>query len=254
MGQEFLSPGTEWLLGTAEDEPCEPGMEVARELARISRLLVGAEDVEATLAMTCRLAVEHIPGCEHADVSLLSRGAIRSAGATSATALAVDGLQYVFGEGPCIDASRGHDMVIVEDLLTDGRWPRFAAAATQTENIRSVLAYRLFVGERTMGALNLYSSQPGAFDGGSRTADLGYLFAGHTAVALAGAQAIEGLRAALDSRETISVAMGILMARQQITRSQAFDVLRRASQRENVKLREIAARIAGEGDDVLAPG
>ncbi len=253
MGQESLSPETEWLIeGPMEEDSCDPDLVVARELAGISRLLGGAEDVDATLSMTCRLAVEHIPGCEHASVSLLSRGIMRTAGATSELASRLDELQYSSGEGPCIDAMRGRDVVRVDDLPTDPRWPTFGPAAAEAFGVRSVLAYRLYAGDRTMGALNLYSSQPAAFDGGERTADLGFLFASHAGVALAGAQALEGLRAALESRETISVAMGILMARQQVTRAQAFDVLRRASQRENIKLREIAARIAGESDDVLA--
>jgi AmiR/NasT family two-component response regulator len=62
---------------------------------------------------------------------------------------------------------------------------------------------------------------------------------------------------ALQSRDLIGQAKGILMAREGITADQAFDMLRRASQRLNVKLRDVAGGIvdrsgapAGdEGDD-----
>ncbi len=49
-------------------------------------------------------------------------------------------------------------------------------------------------------------------------------------------------------RELIGQAQGILMERERITADQAFDVLRRASQHLNVKLREIATRLVESGE------
>ena len=54
------------------------------------------------------------------------------------------------------------------------------------------------------------------------------------------------LRDALESRNTIGQALGMLMERQQVTTEQAFDILRRASQRENRKLREIASELVDQ--------
>ncbi len=51
------------------------------------------------------------------------------------------------------------------------------------------------------------------------------------------------LRTALESRDVIGQAKGILMARQGISADEAFDLLRRASQRSNVKLRDVAAQV-----------
>ena len=59
---------------------------------------------------------------------------------------------------------------------------------------------------------------------------------------------VEGLRAALESRHTIGLAQGILMARHTLTVAQAFDYLRRRSQSDNVKLREIAVDLVAELD------
>ncbi|HVL32609.1 MAG TPA: ANTAR domain-containing protein, partial [Actinomycetota bacterium] len=53
----------------------------------------------------------------------------------------------------------------------------------------------------------------------------------------------ENLRTALESREIIGEAKGILMAREQISADEAFDVLRRISQTTNVKLRDVAVKI-----------
>ncbi|MDQ3641569.1 MAG: ANTAR domain-containing protein, partial [Actinomycetota bacterium] len=52
------------------------------------------------------------------------------------------------------------------------------------------------------------------------------------------------LAQAMQSRAVIEQAKGILMGRSpQMTADEAFDVLRKASQRENVKVRDIAQRI-----------
>lgn len=57
---------------------------------------------------------------------------------------------------------------------------------------------------------------------------------------------------AMRSRAVIEQAKGILMARSQLSPDEAFDMLRRVSQRENRKLRDIAADLVertqkGEG-------
>ena len=57
---------------------------------------------------------------------------------------------------------------------------------------------------------------------------------------------VEGLRAALETRHTIGLAQGILMARHTLTVAQAFDYLRRRSQGDNVKLRTIAVDVVAE--------
>jgi AmiR/NasT family two-component response regulator len=58
----------------------------------------------------------------------------------------------------------------------------------------------------------------------------------------------ENLNAALGTRETIGEALGILMERERITPNQAFDVLRRASQHLNIKLREVAQNLVDTGE------
>ena len=49
------------------------------------------------------------------------------------------------------------------------------------------------------------------------------------------------LQDALESRDVIGQAKGILMAREGLDADEAFDVLRRASQRTNRKLRDVAS-------------
>lgn len=62
--------------------------------------------------------------------------------------------------------------------------------------------------------------------------------------ALAGAQHDEQLQKALAGRDVIGQAKGILMAQQNVSADEAFDIPRRASQRMNIKLRKLAERVA----------
>jgi hypothetical protein len=62
------------------------------------------------------------------------------------------------------------------------------------------------------------------------------------------------LHRALDSNRDIGAAMGILMARHQLTSDQAFDLLRRSSQRAHRKIVSIAADVIETGELELPDG
>jgi GAF domain-containing protein len=109
----------------------------------------------------------------------------------------------------------------------------------------SSLSVPLPIQEDLIGALNVYSRRPEAFDEDDIRA--GQTFAAYAAVAVANADSFastaemaENLRHAMASRATIEQAKGILMARGGVTPEQAFEMLVRASQRENRKLRQVA--------------
>jgi hypothetical protein len=112
--------------------------------------------------------------------------------------------------------------------------------------VRSVLSIRLTLDdEDAMAGLNLYSFQRGAFD--DRAQDVAMLLATHAGSIVSGLLVREkaaNLKIALDSSREIGLAMGVLMARHKITRGDAFDLLRIASQRSNRKLRDIATEVA----------
>jgi GAF domain-containing protein len=107
--------------------------------------------------------------------------------------------------------------------------------------VESILAFRLAAAGQPMGALNMYSTKSDAFD--DHDVAIGAVFATHAAVAWSRSRTAEDLRIGMRSRELIGKAIGILMARQHISEAEALDVLTRASQRLNVKLRLIAEQI-----------
>ena len=109
-----------------------------------------------------------------------------------------------------------------------------------------MLSLPLFTDENTMGALDLYSKQPDQFS--PRDVVVGTVFVAHAAVALKASLEQANLRAAVDSRELIGRAKGILMTSMLVTEDQAFALLREASQRLNIKLRDIAQTVSDTGE------
>ena len=197
-----------------------------------------AETVEGTMQRIVAFAVDTIEGCDHASISLLEGTHIATRVTSDARVADVD------------IVNQGMNSVYAEDLTDDPRWPRFGPRAAAA-GMRSLLAIRLLA-DRTLGALNLYARLPRAYGATDRAT--GVIFATHAGIALAAVEArteahrVEHLEQALSSRELIGQAQGILMERERITPDQAFDVLRRASQHLNVKLREVAQLLVDTGE------
>jgi hypothetical protein len=207
------------------------------------------DDVLADLSATCRRLLPH---ADHAATSRRERQGFVTIGATSDIPPRVDRIQYELGHGPCVDAILTDNLFNVGDLRTDGRWPEFGRRAAEETGILSMLSFRLFFEDSTstdlLAGLNLYAAKPEAFDEVDETM-LG-LVATHGALAISAAQQrsrADGLTAALQSNRDIGAALGVLMARLLVTREQAFDLMRIASQRTNRKLRDIAQDVLETG-------
>ena len=223
-------------------------VELAQTLAEVARTLVDEDDVEATLRRICQLAVKTVESCQAAGLSIVEDGRITSRSTTDDLPRVVDDIQSRTGEGPCIDAIVDHEVFVTGSLATEGRWPRFAPQAHERTGVQSILGVRLFTTETTMGALNLYSEEVDAFD--DHDVEVASVFAAHAAVALANARREEYLENKAATRDVIGMAKGIIMARQHVSDDEAFDILRRASQRMNLKLREVAERLVDRIGDV----
>ena len=227
-----------------------PSLGRADEFARISRELLTEPGPQLTLERIVALAVETVPACESCGVSFRhSDGTIETPASTSAVVDKADALQYEFGEGPCLEAIWSTDLLVIGDLDADRRWPRWARAAAKL-GISSVLSVRISTPAVTFGGLNLYATEPHAFD--STDEGVASIFARHAADALTSAEELAGLRTALRSRQVIGVAQGILMQRFELSLDQAFEVLRRYSQNQNIKLRDLAEQLVRAGS--ISPG
>lgn len=231
---------------TADDAHLETVGEIARRLAE-------AESLDELLHRIVVLALEHLETCNGVSLMLIGRGGRMSSPAfTSMEAFESDRAQYETGEGPSLESIREHRTVLIDDLATEDRWPAYRSRVLGL-GVRSLLGVRLFVLGDTMGALNLYASQPHAFE--RRSVLLSEVFASHAAVALKAAISEAGKEAALQTRDIIGQAKGVLMAREGLTADDAFARLRDLSQRLNRPLRDIADETATAGEPPAAwPG
>ena len=226
--------------------------ELSRNVTETAQILFTAGGVTDTLTSVVDLAAATIDGCDYAGIFLLDGDVVTAPAHTDPIVIEVDSLQHVSGEGPCLDAITHRMVFYAEDLHSDLRWPGFAPLAAAV-GIRSVLALPLSADARH-GALNLYARFPIAFGVVDRAKAA--ILASLASLALTMARSHEDeerralhFHAALSSREIIGEALGILMERERISADQAFDILRRASQHLNIKLREVAQTLVDTGVD-----
>ena len=225
----------------------------AESLADIARALVGEQTVMSTLQRIVDVAVANVDGCDGAGVLLVNEGRIVAGAWSNDVVHELEQMEYEIGEGPCVDAILDRPAFESSDLRDErSLWPRFVERALSL-GVESMLAFRLFATEGTLGALDLYSGHRGAFDETARA--FGTVYAAQAAMALAGSQLHEHdlavaneLRNALVTRDVIGQAKGILMATRRVDAGSAFDLLRECSQRLNVKLRDIADQVVATGE------
>ena len=134
------------------------------------------------------------------------------------------------------------DVLIVrtDDFAQEQRWPRYSPAMVDL-GVRSGLSFKLYTSATTAGALNLFSLRSHAFNGESEA--IGAVLAAHAASAVIASRHGEQLEAALNTRDTIGQAKGVIMERFNVDAVRAFDMLRELSQSTNTRLIDIAQRV-----------
>jgi len=120
-------------------------------------------------------ARQSVPGATHASFTVIRDGAPTTPAATDPVATALDLVQYADGAGPCLDAVRRGQAVVVQDTGSERRWPRYARAAQEHAVLGSMsVPVRHPAGtlpEHGLGAaLNVYATTPDAFGEPSRRA------------------------------------------------------------------------------------
>jgi GAF domain-containing protein len=224
-------------------ERAQQAWRVAEEIVRA--LDASPRDVDGALAAIGRAAVGHIEAAQDAGVILLVRGTLQPRAVTGPAPHALDLVQQASGVGPCVEAADRQEVIRLDDARSESRWPSFAAAASDL-GVNCMLCVPLSTLDRRVGTLSLYSGQPLAFD--DIDLALTRLFAAQAAITLAHAQHSEQLRQALDSRDLIGQAKGILVERRRLTPEDAFRCLALSSQAANLKLIEIARHLVQTGE------
>jgi GAF domain-containing protein len=219
-------------------------LDAGREALR--RFLAGEDDLESMLGTITLIATHTIPGVDSASITTVtSAGVPKTPASSDALSFDLDQVQYALGDGPCLGAIRHQG---VEHMRTEPggeKWPAFAEAARQ-QGVTAVLSAPLIDRDVAKGALNLYSRtgyEPEVWDVASLFADQLGIAAVNATLYVQGIALAEQLQKAMESRAVIEQAKGMLMRAERCDANAAFDLLVRASQSRNQKLRDVAASI-----------
>jgi GAF domain-containing protein len=239
----------------AGEEPTGPEVvrrldDVTDILTSLGDLLAAEEELGRVLQRSVDQLTEAVPGADMASVTVLRGDTGETVASSSKRVWGIDQDQYAAGDGPCLEAARTGRTVRTGVEAAGERWPQFTKSAREA-GVESYLAVPLMIDDMFAGSLNLYSEQLHGFADFDEA--LLRLYAAAACAAIENARryaearkVAQQLSRALDSRAGIDQAIGVLMAQRGMTAEQAFAELSSQSQRTNVKLREIAARLIDE--------
>jgi hypothetical protein len=166
--------------------------------------------------------------------------------ATSDLVRQVDRIRLEVGHGPVLDIVETNDLVLSNDLAADLRWPVFGSRAVEQLGIRSVVGYRLYLSPGVRAALTFYSEWPHAFD--DLAIATGSIFAAYCSLVVFTETVLRTHltpRRAAEVHREIGVAVGILMATEEIDTATAFRRLHRAARQLHRDLPEVARHVVG---------
>ena len=214
-------------------------------LTELAGLLMATSSFEDLMQSIADLSGRAVPAASTCGITLSENGHVITVASADPLARLLDEQQYEVEDGPCLQALRTGQVVLSDDLSTETRWDGYPAMAV-AYGARSVYSSPLVVGEKPIGALNLYATAAGAFtaDSQAAAAQLTALTAATITAAIRHydeATLTDHLKTALSSRSVIDQAIGIIIGMQRCPPETAFDILRTVSQNRNIPLREIAA-------------
>lgn len=229
-------------------------VEPAKVFTALADIVYQGTDVHEVYAAICVAATLVVPGCDRASLMLRRDGGYTTAAASDEVARAVDKIEIAVGDGPCVDAIEEEIVQIDTDLSAHSQWPALAERLVAETPIRGAMGFRMLVDRRKVGALNLFSDAPNVFD--KAAAEKAIVLTAFATVAVNAAfhgEEATTLQRGLASNREIGKAVGMLMVLNDISETEAFDMLRNTSQATNVKLADVAAAVVEQRSQAL-PG
>ena len=213
-------------------------------LVRLFRLR--SADEPALVSAVCDEAVRLIDPARHAGVILaVGRRHLEVVAATSPVPQQLDELQQREGAGPCLAAARSQEVIRIEDVR-DG--PPLAAVRRRRPPPRAsgrCCACRC-TSTRPRSARSA-STPTRRAPSRTSTESVARVLAVLAAITLSESRGKANLERALESRDLIGQAKGIIMQARRMTADEAFALLVRRSQETNTKLVEVAEAVVTTG-------
>jgi hypothetical protein len=199
-----------------------------------------------SLKMLAELAVRQVPGCAAAYAAIWRGGELAGLAATHPDAARLADLEAGTGGGPLTEAVREGTCVTIADTLTETRWPRWAEAAL-CRAVRGSVHLTRELPSMTI-VLALFAVRPAVMDAdsvpvaGVLARFAGTVFANTLLFGQAQRTATQ-LQDSVAARAVTDQAKGVLMHALGCDAEEALAYLRRESQRQHVKVTEVAARV-----------
>ncbi|GAA0593052.1 GAF and ANTAR domain-containing protein [Kribbella sandramycini] len=209
----------------------------AHAFAELAGRLADLETVADVAETVCTAAAPLIGGGS-VGLVLYEQRRFRLAGADDAVLAAAIDRQLVATEGPALDAARASAPVFA-DLTTTPLWSRWTPSACALGWRRWLSLPLMSRDQWCLGVLEVAGRT--AAELGTAQIEQARVLAEHVAVAIDAARIRQTLLVAQIAQETVGQAVGILMERLDLTAEQAIGFLRRYSQEQHLKLRDVAA-------------
>jgi hypothetical protein len=208
-------------------------------------------EVFGWLQRLCRAAVRSLPATG-VGLSLMSdEGAPTGVAASDPGSELIEELQFVLGEGPCLDSFESGGPVLTADLTEAAhtRWPVYAPAV-RAHGVHAVFAFPMRIGAARLGVLDVYRDRVGELSGPTLRRAMTFADVAMRSLLDAqqqtGASAVpRGLEDALGSRLEVYQAQGMVAVQLGVSLREAMVRLRAYAYAHERRLSDVA-------DDVIA--
>ncbi|MFB8007733.1 GAF and ANTAR domain-containing protein [Nocardia sp. NPDC056000] len=237
------------------------GAVTAALVRMVDTLVIDYDPVELTQELV-DTSIDLLPADAAGLLLADSHGDLQVFASTSEETRLLELLQVESAAGPCLQAYRTGEQVLVEDLERGAqRWPAFAERAAM-EGFRSVCALPLRLRNDRIGALNLFTTRAGSLGPddvriGQALADFATIGIVHARILADSLTVNDQLSIALNSRVVIEQAKGMLAERADLDMDTAFGSMRKYARDHNLRLADVARGLVDRTVDletVLAHG
>jgi GAF domain-containing protein len=215
-------------------------------LVALAELVADSVPLEQTMLRVAEYALDMAPNATGAALTEVE-GPARVTVATSPRICMAEQAQYEVGQGPGLTAVQEGRPVRSGSIAVESAWPRYSGRVRRL-GLDSVLAIPLTLRGSVIAVLTMYAERKAAFT--ESDAAIAERYAAPAAAIIRNARVlaqchteIQQLREALQIRPLIDEAIGIIRSRTGETAEEAFCSLRGQSNRERIKVSELAARI-----------
>jgi GAF domain-containing protein len=237
-----------------EGKPVVDTDQLLELLRRFAATMSNSFDVNDMLYQLGDTAVA-VVGADAAGVSLAAeQGHLRFVTATDRSLIELEMVQESEQDGPCVEAFRRNEPILVSNIAAEPRWERYREAARHS-HYAAVIGMPLVVADHRLGSLNLYQRRtrlwsPEVVDAARTLADIATAYVVRAGELAELRTVADQLQRALDSRIVIEQAKGVISTRHEISIGEAFDALRNHARRQRRPLREVAADVVAGALDV----